>query len=325
MRPEVLTRIEGLVALEPQWRALWHASPGATPFSAPDWLLPWWQALGEGQLHCIALHRDGALAALLPCYRHADGRILPIGIGTTDYLDALALPGAVPHLPAMLAACDGPLEWPQLRNDCPLSRAAAPSGWHSRLEPAEPCPVLALPSPALSLGTVVSGKTLRDLRQHRRRAEEFGAAAWQEATAETWPVLLDALLALHAARWESQGEAGVLADPRVQRMHRLAIPRLLAAGLLRLVALRLGGRLVAVLYALQDVPQRPRRRLYLYLSGFDPALERCSPGLLLVGWAVETALAEGFACVDFLRGQERYKYFWGARDEPTWRRVLNPP
>jgi CelD/BcsL family acetyltransferase involved in cellulose biosynthesis len=89
--------------------------------------------------------------------------------------------------------------------------------------------------------------------------------------------------------------------------------------------LRLDGGIVAVLYALVDPPGRAARRLYLYLSGFDPALERLSPGMLLVGRAVEAAIAEGLAVADFLRGRERYKYFWGAEDQPTFRRRLVPP
>jgi CelD/BcsL family acetyltransferase involved in cellulose biosynthesis len=82
---------------------------------------------------------------------------------------------------------------------------------------------------------------------------------------------------------------------------------------------------VAVLYALIDPPQRPARRVYLYISGFDPALDRLSPGMLLVGHALEQAVNEGFATLDFLRGQEPYKYFWGAADAPIFRRILHPP
>ncbi len=58
------------------------------------------------------------------------------------------------------------------------------------------------------------------------------------------------------------------------------------------------------------------------ISGFDLQLERVSPGMLLVGQAIEAAIAEGIAHADFLRGRETYKYFWGAEDCPTFRRRL---
>lgn len=43
---------------------------------------------------------------------------------------------------------------------------------------------------------------------------------------------------------------------------------------------------------------------------------------MLVGHAVEAAIAEGMASADFLRGRETYKYLWGAEDTPTLRRRL---
>ena len=82
---------------------------------------------------------------------------------------------------------------------------------------------------------------------------------------------------------------------------------------------------MALLYALADPPGRPARRLYFRISGFDPGLERLSPGMLLVGHAIGEAIAEGFAVADFLRGQERYKYLWGAQDTPCFRRRPQPP
>ncbi len=192
------------------------------------------------------------------------------------------------------------------------------------MAPAEPCPCLALPDSAAGLAGRVSAKTLRDLRTVRRRAEEAGSLRW-ETEAEGIEEPFEALLRLHAARWATRGEAGVLASPAVQAAHREALPALHRAGLLRFHALRLEGRIVAVLYALADPPGRPGRRLAFYVSGFDPALERLSPGMLLVGRAVEAAIAEGFAVADFLRGRERYKYFWGAEDRPCLHRRLAPP
>ena len=48
--------------------------------------------------------------------------------------------------------------------------------------------------------------------------------------------------------------------------------------MLRLHALRLDERIVAVMYALLA-----KRRAYSYLCGFDPELGMLSPGTLIVG------------------------------------------
>lgn len=211
----------------------------------------------------------------------------------------------------------------RLRPGSPLLSADAPPGWTDRVEPAEACLALPLPADFDALRGQVSAKTLRDLRTARRRAAEAGAA-WEEARPDTLDALLDALFRLHAARWQARGEAGVLDAAEVQAAHREAAPTLLRTGLLRLLALRLGAEIVAVLYGLADLPGRPSRRLHLYIAGFDPAHERLSPGMLLVAEAIERAIAEGISVVDFLRGEERYKSYWGARPEPTFRRVLMP-
>ena len=88
----ILDDTAGLEALVPDWDALWHRTPGATPFQSPHWLLPWWQAFGTGMPRVATWWEDGVLRGVLPAYllAEADGmKLLPIGAGTTDYLDAL--------------------------------------------------------------------------------------------------------------------------------------------------------------------------------------------------------------------------------------------
>ncbi len=59
---------------------------------------------------------------------------------------------------------------------------------------------------------------------------------------------------------------------------------------------------------------------YLYYNaGVDPAARDLSPGVLMIYRLVERALAAGVRRLDFLRGNEPYKYEWGAVDEPIQR------
>ena len=50
----------------------------------------------------------------------------------------------------------------------------------------------------------------------------------------------------------------------------------------------------------------------LYNSGFDPRPARCRPGVVLIARTIEDAIARGFRRYDFLRGEEPYKYGFGA-------------
>ena len=109
--------------------------------------------------------------------------------------------------------------------------------------------------------------------------------------------VVDAFICLHGARWGARGQPGVLDTAAVQQFHRLTAPRLLKAGLLRLHAWRLDGRIVAVQHVLVHGP-----RACAYLAGYDPALASVSIGTVLLAAAFEHAIAEGRREFDFLRG-----------------------
>jgi CelD/BcsL family acetyltransferase involved in cellulose biosynthesis len=335
MRAEVLATDAALRALRAEWEALWRrAADRTTPFQSPAWLLPWWRAFGTGRPRAAVLRGgDGRLLGLLPLYLLEEGaagtKLLPIGIGVSDYLDALLDPDAPPDaaerlLAAALAAspeatsCD----LTDLPPGAALRDAPAPPGWHDGgARPTVPCPVLELP-PGASPSEVLSRKRRGALRNARNRAERAGGWAVEVATPSTLDGCLDALVALHQARWGARGEpGGVLADPRVPAMHREAAPALLAEGALRLLVLRLGGAPAAAYYALLG----GGGRVMLYLAGFDEARAHESPGALLLGEVVAWALAEGWREVHFLRGDEDYKYSWGAAGRFNAARRLLPP
>ena len=52
----------------------------------------------------------------------------------------------------------------------------------------------------------------------------------------------------------------------------------------------------------------------LYNSSFDPTLAALAPGMVLVWELIERAAGEGCTTFDLLRGDEPYKYRFGAVD-----------
>ena len=66
------------------------------------------------------------------------------------------------------------------------------------------------------------------------------------------------------------------------------------------------------------------RRMFFYLTGFDMAQRFVSPGTLLLGAMLEQAIGEGRTEAHFLRGQESYKYAWGAMDRRNYSARLTP-
>lgn len=318
VRAEAVATPEALQRLRPEWEALWAEAPGATPFQHPAWLLPWWRHIGRGRLAGIAVRSaTGELLAFAPLYVYAEAdrrRLFPLGIATTDDLAPLVHPAFEAHalrcMGSELAArrdLDA-IELPQQRAGSPLLHLPCPPGWLQHVGACDPHPVLDLRDPR------ALPKAMRENVRHcRSRAARAGTIACETAGARQVAEFLDALERLHTRRWAARGDPGVLGDPGVRAMHREAAPQLHSAGLLRLHALRLDGRIIAVLYCLLHAGT-----CHYYVGGFDPAHAAISPGTLLVAHAIEQARAEGALRFDFLRGQEPYKYRWGAMDEPRF-------
>lgn len=322
IRLEEVTSFERLEEVRPDWERLWARSPGATPFSAPAWLLPWCRHLARDPPWSLLAWRGRELAGLAPTFVYADAgrRVLGLlGGGVSDYQDALAedAPTALELLAGLLerrAAFDR-CELEALPAGSPLLAAARALGLAASSQ--DVCPALPLPARAAELARIASPSLLADVRKQRRRLARFGALEVVHSTPATWRELLEDVLRLHRARWRSRGGNGVMGDADLERFHLHAAGELCAAGLLQLTAIQLDGRTIAALHALAA-----RGRVHAYQQGIDPAMASYSPGSVLVASAVERAIADGASELDLLRGAEPYKYRWGAIDRPTFRLAL---
>ncbi len=191
-------------------------------------------------------------------------------------------------------------------------------GWTLNLEREDVCPVVTLPA-----GTDLDGylatlgkKERHEIRRKVRRAEAAGEIRLDDSAD---PIAdLEAFIDLHQKRW---GAAGLFPPTIGGDQSRRFIRRLFelfgSDGPLRLAFLTVGGRRIAagVHFETDDG--------YLYYNaGVDPDARELSPGVVMVHAYVERALAAGKRRLDFLRGDEPYKYEWGAVDEPIQRLLV---
>jgi len=86
---------------------------------------------------------------------------------------------------------------------------------------------------------------------------------------------------------------------------------------LKLAFLTVGDRRIAAGISFET----PDAVLY-YNAGVDPDARELSPGVLMVERYVRRALERGIRTLDFLRGDEPYKYEWGAVDHPIQRLLV---
>ncbi|HZQ22010.1 MAG TPA: GNAT family N-acetyltransferase [Terriglobales bacterium] len=317
--------VESVYRLAPEWEALWRKDPSATPFQHPHWLMGWIEAFRPAELRVYVARKSGRLAGVAPMYVQLKRpRVLaPIGTAVSDYIDWL-LDGEVgTHelAEALLAhmlesESDCLLDVGDIPENSALLRIQSGMDRESSTKQHDVCPALELTG---DMKSIVPRQQMRSLKTARRDLQKLGAVESATAGAENVDEFLEALFALHGARWSERGGEGVLADNDVRRFHRVVVPKLRAQNMLRLYGLRFDGKLIAVLYALHS-----SEVTYCYLQGFDPEFRDFSPGAQLVGAVIEEAIGEGKKAVDFLRGGEKYKYAWGARDRATFRLQISP-
>jgi CelD/BcsL family acetyltransferase involved in cellulose biosynthesis len=322
---DVIRSGEDLAALAADWNDLWRRVPAASPFQSPHWLIPWWSAFRPGDLRVATVRHGGRLAGLAPLYLE-DGalgrRLLPLGISLSDDTDVLVDPGMPGASAALADAVASGRDWESWWMEDLMPGAAGlalprPAGTADEVAPQSARPVLDLRGERDADGLPLSIPADRR-RKVRRAVRLAGARGGLRIERDADPArFVDELARLHGARWTSRGEDGLLADAPVLAFHRAAVPGLAAAGIARLVLVHIAGRVAGAYYGLVH-----GGRAHAYLGGFDPAFAHESPGAILIAEAMRSAVEEGCTEFDFLRGQEDYKYLWGATDRWTLRRVI---
>jgi CelD/BcsL family acetyltransferase involved in cellulose biosynthesis len=191
-------------------------------------------------------------------------------------------------------------------------------GWTLNVEREDVCPVVHLPAGIDFDGylATLGKKDRHEIRRKIRRAEATGEI---RLTNSTDPLAdLEDFIDLHQRRW---GDDGLF--PRTPGGHasRVFFRRLFEEhgpdGSLRLAFLTIGDRRVAA-----GVHFRTADGYLYYNAGVDPDARDLSPGVIMVAAYVQRAIAEGCRRLDLLRGDEPYKYEWGATDEPIQRLLV---
>lgn len=333
---QIVTEAAGLAELAEEWRFLAEVCPFATVFQSYEWNAAWWRHYGRRpgrRLHLLTFREaaQGRLVGLAPLmtsfwYGTPLRRLSFLGTGASDYLDILAAPGyETAVVDAFYAALGQGGGWQiadlqQLRHGG-LLRAHSPNddGALTIFEAdGEPCPYLVLPEDWDALTRQFGKKTRANIGYYDRGLRKIYEV---DVAAVTQPEELDdemtRLFDLHQRRWNQRWLPGVFGSKSVQKFHRDAARSLLESGMLRLFCLRLDGVTQASLYcfAFGD-------RVCYYQGGFEPTLAKWSLGTVLTSHALQSAIGEGRAVFDFLRGDEPYKAKWTRTNQVNTRRLV---
>ncbi len=328
MRVERLPAWGALGLGEAAWNRLIGRSSTDVPFLTWQFQTAWWRAFGAGPLHLFGV-QDGAgeWVGALPLYEVAgpEGRVLRLvgGVDVADYLDLVAVRGREEEVWKALLGTLAGVSWRALdlrpvpaESPTPglLAALASAAGLACRAEREDRCPVLDLPPTWDAYLAGLSGKDRHELRRKLRRAEAARPRVEVGRTPAAVTAATDTFLALH--RKSKVGKARFM-DDRMEAFFREAAVALAAAGWAALWLLWLEDRAAAALFCLEY-----GGTVALYNSGFEPDARAHSPGVVLIARTIEDAIAHGFRRYDFLRGEEPYKYGFGATPHDVLRLTL---
>jgi CelD/BcsL family acetyltransferase involved in cellulose biosynthesis len=308
--------------LVPEWEELHRSDPNATPFVSPGWALAWLRHWGgDADPWLITVRDDERLVGLAPLAleRRRGLRMMRLlGKEPGDYWDVLALPE---HRETVAGAVAAELsrredEWDVFflagqPGDSATAAVFEERSLRVRPRSPTPCPRIELPEDFDEyLGRLPSSRR-GNIRRHIRRLDR-GDVEIREVTDVDE---LDAAIArwheLHLKRWESLSEA---IDPThltsTFREFLLDAMRVLVPqGLATVWEFRADGAVVGVYVNLID-----EECFYWYLGGFEPSCAKLGIGKLSIGQGIRWSIETGRRYFDLTRGEESFKYYFGAAD-----------
>lgn len=339
----VVTELEKVVGLREEWTDLLLDTARPSVFLSWEWMTTWLKEFSpRGTRPRVLLLRretDGKLVGLAPlCDTSARGplavrtmRFMGVGVGA-DHLAVLVRRGAEAEVRSAVAEwlLSDPrwdvLEFPRLEDETAqwleTTVVAVGRGLASVSRTADICPYISLPGSWEDFLRTLRSDARKDLGRRWRRLREHGEVVVErvqrtEELAHAW----DVLLRLHDERRQVAGDRSAFTTRRSLAFHRVFLEQAAERGWLRLYLMRVGDRYVAAEYCLSL-----GGRVVDLQTGFDPTWSRFGVSTLLLGHAIQEAIAEGATEFDFLRGGEAYKQQrWAAalrRDKAlvVWRR-----
>ena len=337
MQIDVYTKREKFDQLRDEWNSLLQRSASDTVFMTCEWQQVWWEHLGpkgDDLLSLITVRDESEeLVGLWPLYDESPGplprRLRIIGSPRgSDYLDLIARRGqerAVYKTMLDFLAWWG--EWESIEVDniragSPTLEVLAPlaeeQGLEVQIDPLTVCPGIALSESWEVYLARLGRKQRHEIRRKLRRAEQGMDQVKWYLSDDPQTLAQDMEVYFELFQKSSHVKEDYMDEQR-QRFNQAMAWGMLKAGWLHLAFLTVNGEKVASMFCFNY-----RRAISLYNSGFDPQrYPRLSPGIVLLCYCIQDAIERGYPLFDFLRGDEEYKYRFGAVDRVIHRLTIS--
>ncbi len=330
MNTQTIFGTEAFTQLSPEWDSLAKQGITNTPFQTLAYQESWWRNLhpDNGRLITITVRSDNHELIAIASLYHDNGTIHFNGcVEETDYLDLITTPE---HAETGWTAVFEALHHPEFPHWHTMELCNIPAASPSRSlvaalakkhnlscqeEIFEVCPIIPLPDSFAAYLAQIDSKQRREIKRKLRRAN--GAEAQfviinpeddlEQAVNEFLNLLQQSTF--EKRDWLNQGRRAVFHETAQAAMK---------AGTLQLMFIEVEGHKAATLFNFDY-----NNRIWVYNSGLAPeAFGQLSLGVVLTAKAIEWAIENGRSEFDFLRGNETYKYRFGAKDTEIFKITL---
>ncbi|NEV76558.1 GNAT family N-acetyltransferase [Rhodopseudomonas sp. BR0C11] len=318
-RLEIVQTGERLQEIGPAWEALWNHT-GAVVFQSHAWIAAWWHALPDRErrkLFIVLAWRGDTLEAVLPlaiCRQHGVRVLEWAAKDYSDYCDALLQPTADPSLLERMwdySHAHGGFDAVYLGHLLPTAAvrtlANNKSGYRRALRPhyrhATSLRVVGPWASSQAWFDAQSGNARRNYRRSLKSLSEGAEVEFRLLSPEE-PIgpAVRRCADLKRAWCERNGLVAPLFDEGSPMLETLA--QVLAdKGLLRVFVLERDGVIVAMTINLMQ-----HDTMMAYVTTYDAAFDRSSPGYILLFDYIRWSIDHGATTIDFLCGDEDYKY-----------------
>jgi CelD/BcsL family acetyltransferase involved in cellulose biosynthesis len=302
-----------------EWNSL-SAKAGTTPFSSFTFIKTWaeqYEDLAPLRLY-IASTSDGIIG--LAPLQDENGILKFVGgldyQSGADYCDFILHPALHEEAMAIFTTIfnNNPFQLNELPNDS-LGKTYLETHGIGKVVEGTVVSSMQLPLTWEEYLSNLDPTVRKDLLYYLRRAEKDLAPRFSAAdpnNADDVLKKMNLLFQLHQEEWQSRGEIGCFsADSRGARFREFHSA--LALGFakenhLHLAYLENDSSPISVQYNFTD-----DKTFYHYLGGTNIRLMKFSPGKILLGRILQDIIYRGLHTYDFLRGNEGYKFKYGAK------------
>ena len=317
-----------------EWGQLVEASGKDNFFLSWNWVSVWWQSYGFDLEWLLIGVRDGAqLIGVAPfCVKKVlykkflalrEIQFIGSGLICSEHLDFISLPDR--HHEVLQEVCHflsrHYKDWDIAKLTDILTGSETVDFFESKgavIREWTTCPFIGLPGTYEEYLSDLSKKARYNARKKVKKLEKAVSIEYGIADESNRFEVFNELKNLHNLRWQAKGVSGFFCDDMACSFHDEVVRQVPPENTeLSYLKDRSTGAYLAIHYSFIR-----NQKVYLYQQGINLDYHPYSPGIVLLVYNIKRYIENGYEELDFLRGDEDYKFHWTKDCRPNVQAIM---